>query len=92
MAKAKVAETVEVFTNFRAPRHPGIVICWPMGEPVLHLMRIGGPNGSYKMQSKRHPSYKTAEGAYNAAMKWFKLLDKIYETDAAVSQEVTADA
>lgn len=89
MTNAKTRDEVEVSTNFRAARHAGLVIVWPMGTNTLSLMRIGGPNGSYKMQTKTHASYKTAEGAYNAAMKWFKLLDKIYETGTDSSQEVT---
>jgi hypothetical protein len=91
MSKVQTEQDVEVFTNFRAPRHAGLVIVWPMGTNKLHLMRIGGPNGSFKMQTKTHASYKTSEGAYNAAMKWFLLLDKIYETSDA-SKKVTVGA
>lgn len=82
-------DELDVHVNFRVPRHPGLAIIWQVGSNQLHLMRIGGPKGSYKMQTKTHRAYRTSEGAHAAALRWFALLDKVYEP-VGVKHEVEA--
>lgn len=77
---AKTEETLDVYVNFKAPRHDGLVIIWQIGTAKLHLMRMGGPQGTYKMQTKSHATYRTSEGAHAGAERWFKLLDSVFDT------------
>lgn len=76
----ETSNDLQVFTTFSVDRHPGITVVWKVGSGTLNLMRTAGPNGAYKMTTKRHTSYKTAEGAIAGAEKLFKLLDKTYVT------------
>lgn len=70
---------MQVYTNFRVDRHPGIIVVWQVGTNKLHLMRVT-PKGSFKMRTKTSRHYTTADGAYKGATKWFALLDKVYAT------------
>ncbi len=83
-------EELEVATVFKVARHPGLMIIWEIGSAELQLVRIGGPKGSYKMQTKKHASYKNSRGAFNAAVKWFTLLDKVYEPTPVTKSDNTA--
>lgn len=78
MSDLEISPDLKVHTNFTVSRHPGLVIVWKVGGSKLHLMRIGGPNGSYKMKTKTSASYKQSKGAIRGAERWFDILDKVY--------------
>jgi hypothetical protein len=76
----QISKDLSVSTTFAVDRHPGLIIIWKLGTNKLHLMRVGGQQSTYKMQTKTHHSYRTSEGAIIGAEKWFSLLDRVYET------------
>lgn len=82
---------LKVSSQFRTERHPGLAIVWEFGSNKLHLMRVGGPRGSYKIQSKTSSTYKDGAGALRGAERWFKLLDKIYRAETVDDEEVVSE-
>lgn len=80
---------LKVSSQFRVERHPGLAIVWDFGSNKLHLMRVGGPQGTYKIQTKTSKTYCDGAGAFRGAERWFKLLDKMY-SPVGTHEEVNA--
>lgn len=80
---------LKVSSQFRTSRHPGLTVLWEMGSNKLHLVRTGGQQGTYLIDTKTSASYRNAAGALAGATKWFKLLDKMFATTPATNTEVT---
>lgn len=91
MSKKQDDNTLEVYMSFRNKSFPGLIVVWAVGSNKLELCRIMGPKGNTHLETKHHHTYKTAEGAYAGAERWFGLLASIYNVSSVeAKQQVTA--
>lgn len=78
-----------VHHTFQDETLPGLVIMWKVNSNELSLCRIGGPAGNYVLDSKKHHSYKTAEGAEAGAKRWFTILASVFNVTQPENAEAT---